>query len=131
VCYNRTKLQGQLFLLSKGKVNMDQIDTSSVAGIFVTAILAVLALALGLQKLLKTWKVTDVESSIITLMHSELERMSSQNTLLASELNKLQLEILNLNKELNNLTLDNQRLHTEVVSLTREVSRLQTSLTGV
>lgn len=110
---------------------MDQIDTSSVAGIFVTAILAVLALALGLQKLLKTWKVTDVESSIITLMHSELERMSSQNTLLASELNKLQLEILNLNKELNNLTLDNQRLHTEVVSLTREVSRLQTSLTGV
>jgi predicted nuclease with TOPRIM domain len=109
---------------------MDQIDTSSVAGIFVTGILALLALAMGVQKLLKNWKITDVESSIISLMHTELERMSTQNTLLASELNKLQLEIINLNKELNNLTLDNQRLHTEVVSLTKEVSRLQTSLSG-
>lgn len=109
---------------------MDQIDTSSVAGIFVSGILALVALALGLQKLLKNWKITDVESSIITLMHAELERMSTQNTTLATELNKLQIELISLNKELNNLTLDNQRLHTEVVALTKEVSRLKNSLVG-
>lgn len=117
-------------MLLNGKVNMDQIDTSSVAGIFVSGILALVALALGLQKLLKNWKITDVESSIITLMHAELERMSTQNTTLATELNKLQIELISLNKELNNLTLDNQRLHTEVVALTKEVSRLKNSLVG-
>ncbi len=107
---------------------MDQLDTSSIAGLFSSAILALLAIAVGLQKLLKSWKATDVESSIITLMHTELERMSVQNTSLASELNKLQFEIITLNKELQNLTLENQRLHTEVVALTREVTRLQSVL---
>lgn len=107
---------------------MESIDTSSVAGMFGSGVLALLALGMGIQKLLKSWKATDAESSIITLMHSELERMSTQNTALATELNKLQLEIITLNKELNNLTLENQRLHTEVVALTREVSRLQSML---
>ena len=107
---------------------MDQTYTSSMPEIFVAALLALIALVLGIQKLLKNWKATEVESSIITLMHTELERMSGQNIKLATELNKLQLELISLNKELNNLTIDNQRLHVEVVALTKEVSRLQSSL---
>ena len=107
---------------------MNYIDTSSTVGILGSGMLALIALVVGIKKLSKDWKTTSVESSLINLMHIELERMSVQNTALATELNKLQLELVNLNKELNNLTLDNHRLHTEVVALTKEVSRLKNSL---
>lgn len=88
----------------------------------------VIGLAYGLQKLLKNWKATDAESSVISIMHTELERMAAQNTILAGELNKLQLEIIKLNKELHNLSVENQRLNTEIEMLTKEVSRLQIML---
>lgn len=90
---------------------------------------AIVAAVLMLQKVLKGFKDTATESNIITLMHSELQRMSTQNTLLATELNKLQIEIINLNKELGNLSTENQKLHKEVSSLTAEVGRLQRVLT--
>jgi predicted nuclease with TOPRIM domain len=82
-------------------------------------------IVVGLQKVLKGWKSTSAESSVITLMHEELERMSVQNKILSTELASLQIEILNLNKELRKLTTENQKLHTEVVSLTSEVVRLR------
>jgi predicted nuclease with TOPRIM domain len=92
----------------------------------VTAIaVGFIGLIIGVQKLLKGWKETATESNIISIMHTELERMSIQNTKLAEELNKLQIEIIQLNKELRNLSFENQRLHAEVSSLTAEVGRLQ------
>jgi predicted nuclease with TOPRIM domain len=89
---------------------------------------ALVGATVGLQKLLKGWKESTVESSVISIMHTELERMSQQNTILASELNKLQLEIVRLNAELRKLTIENQQLHAEIARLTAEVSRLQTML---
>lgn len=95
----------------------------------ITAVaVGVIGLILGLQRILKGWKETSTESNIITLMHSELERMSKQNTTLATELNKLQIEIINLNGELRKLSYENQKLHEEVTSLTAEVGRLQSVL---
>lgn len=82
-------------------------------------------LVMGLQKMMRGWKETSAETSVITLMHEELERMSTHNKILSQELASLQVEILNLNKELRNLTSENQKLHQEVASLTDEVSRLQ------
>lgn len=82
-------------------------------------------LIVGLQKVLKGWKETSVESNIISLMHDELERLSSQNTKLAEELNKLQIEIIQLNKELRHLSSENQLLHEEISSLNAEIGRLQ------
>lgn len=87
-----------------------------------------IALAFGMQKLLKGWKETSTESSVLGLMHKELERMSQHNTTLSEELNKLQLELVTLNKELYKLTIENQRLHTEVASLTDEINRLKSHL---
>lgn len=86
---------------------------------------AFIGVILSLQKLMKGWKETSIESNILSIMHTELERMSEQNTKLAIELNKLQSEIMSLNRELRNLTSENQRLHIEVSSLTSEVARLQ------
>lgn len=83
------------------------------------------ALAFTAQKFLSMWKSTGVETSVISLMHGELERMSEQNTTISIELGKLQVEIIRLNQQLRVLTEENQRLHTEVVSLTGEVARLQ------
>ena len=91
----------------------------------------IFGLVLGLQKLLKGWKEGNAETSVITLMHEELERMSKQNKILTEELSKLQIEIINLNKELRTLTDENQKLHREVTTLTSEVSRLKTLLSGV
>jgi peptidoglycan hydrolase CwlO-like protein len=89
---------------------------------------ALIGITVGAQRILKGWKESSVESSVITIMHTELERMSTQNTLLASELNKLQLEIVKLNAELRKLTIENQQLHAEIARLTAEVTRLQTLL---
>jgi hypothetical protein len=84
-----------------------------------------LAFAYAIQKFLGSWQLNNAESSIITLMRSELERMADQNTKLSVELGKLQEEMILLNKQLRILTEENQRLHTEVVSLTNQIATLQ------
>lgn len=97
---------------------------SITEGIVAMGATAVGALLLA-QKLLKGWNESNTESSVMTMMHTELERMSKQNTLLASELSKLQIEVVTLNHELRKLTIENQQLHSEVAALTGEVTRLQ------
>jgi predicted nuclease with TOPRIM domain len=82
----------------------------------------------SVQKLLKDWKSTSAETSIITLMHNELDRMSEQNTQLSVELGRLNAQVITLNQQLQKLTIENQRLQSEVVALTREVTRLQSVL---
>lgn len=84
--------------------------------------LAIVAVFVGIKKLLIDWRTTDAESSIITLMHTELERMSEQNTALSVELGRLHNEVINLSQELQKLTFENQRLQTEVCALTEEIS---------
>lgn len=78
-----------------------------------------------LQKFFNSWKADATENSVISLMHSELERLCEQNTKLSEELGSLQQEIISLNGQLRALTVENQRLHAEVSLLTSEVSRLQ------
>jgi predicted nuclease with TOPRIM domain len=106
---------------------LSNITDQTVQGLGMVA-LAVIAVFIGAQKILKDWRSTAAETNVITLMHSELERMSQQNSLLSNELGNLNSQIINLRQELHNLTLENQRLHTEVVTLTNEVSRLQAVL---
>ena len=104
------------------------LESMSVGEIIAGLVLGILAVAMSFQKFYNGWKSGEAESSVIAIMHEELERMGKQNTLLATELNKLQIEIVTLNRELYKLNLENQRLHTEVVALTTEVSRLQNLL---
>lgn len=104
---------------------MDFIDTSMLiqyAGVIGPALVAAVFL---LQKFYTSFKATSTESSIITLMHTELERMAEQNSKLSTEIGKLQEEMIRLNKQLRALTEENQKLHTQVVSLTNELARLQ------
>lgn len=93
-----------------------------------TAAVAVIAVIFTVQKLLKGWKESSTESSVISIMHTELERMARQNTTLTTELNKLQIELVTLNSELRKLTLENQQLHAEVAALTAQVTHLQATL---
>lgn len=88
--------------------------------------LAVIAVFVGAQKLLRDWRSTEAETSVITLMHNELERMSEQNTALSTELGRLHTEIITLSQELQKLTIENQRLQAEVIALTNEISELKT-----
>lgn len=90
--------------------------------------LAVVTTFIGVKKLLKGWQSDSTETSIIKLMHTELERLSKQNTELSIELGRLHTEVIALNKQLQQLTIENQLLQNEVITLTREVSRLQTVL---
>jgi chromosome segregation ATPase len=99
-------------------------ETLSVTEISTLAVGSLAALAYSLQKYLRNWKSTSTEVSIITMMHTELERMSNQNKLLSDELNKLQRELITLNSELQKMTLENQRLHNEVQEITKQLSRL-------
>lgn len=103
-------------------------DPSIIAKYAGGTAVSILALAYGLQKLINGFKTGTAESSILTLMHSELERMSAQNANLSMELGRLQVEVIALNSQLRALTAENQRLHSEVGSLTMEVSRLQHTL---
>lgn len=87
--------------------------------------LAVIAVFVGVQKLLRDWRSTEAETSVITLMHNELERMSEQNTALSTELGRLHAEVITLTQELQKLTIENQRLQAEVIALTNEISELK------
>ena len=89
---------------------------------------SLVAIAFGIQKLLKNWGATSAENKVVLLLREELERMSKQNAALATEMNKLQFEVIELNKSLGTLTAENQRLHLEVNSLTQQVDRLHTTL---
>lgn len=108
---------------------MVEIDNYSVIQTVSLVALAVIAFSVGVQKLLKDWKSTSAETSVITLMHTELERMSEQNGLLATELNRLQQEMILLNTQLSQLCIENQQLQTEVVALTEEVNKFRVSAT--
>lgn len=104
-------------MIPDNTTNIAQYSGGIAAGLMATAFL--------LQKFLTGWKSDKAETSVITLMHAELERMSEQNTVLSQELGKLQQELIELNKELRYLHAENQRLHSEISVLTDEVSRLQ------
>lgn len=107
---------------------MIPIDTSIIAEYSGGVAAGLLGFAFLLQKFLTGWKSDKTESSIISLMHSELERMSEQNTTLSVELGKLQQDLIDLNQELRKLSSENQRLHSEVAALTAEVTRLRATL---
>jgi predicted nuclease with TOPRIM domain len=104
------------------------IEAPKIAELATLLVIGIVGAVVGIQKLLKGWKETSTESSIISLMHKELERMAAHNKILSQELASLQIEIVNLNRELRNLSDENQKLHKEVASLTAEVTRLQTML---
>lgn len=87
-------------------------------------------LVIGVQKLLKGWKETSAETSILTTMHNELNRLASQNKILSDELQKFQLEVMKLNNQLTDLNIENHSLKNEVIALTKEVTRLQESIKG-
>ena len=101
------------------------MENNAIAEYAAAIAFGIFGLVLGIQKLLKGWKETGAESSVITLMHQELERMAAQNRVLLTELSSLQAEIIKLNRELRTMTDENQKLHTEVVSLSAEVGRLR------
>ena len=101
---------------------MVEIENHSLIQTMSLIALAVIAFSVGLQKLLKEWKSTDAETDVITLMHTELERLSQQNTALSTELGRLHTEVINLSQELQKLTFENQRLQIEVCTLTEEIS---------
>lgn len=107
---------------------MNPTETYTIAQYAGMIAASLVGTAFLLQKFLTGWKADKTEGSVISLMHSELERMSEQNTKLSVELGKLQHEVIELNKQLRTLTAENQRLHAEVVVLTGEVSRLQSIL---
>lgn len=86
-----------------------------------TILVALGAIALGTQQLVKKWKTTSAETTVLTLLHTELERMATQNKILSSYVNALQKEAIKINSELGKLQIENQKLHTEVVCLTQEL----------
>ena len=110
---------------------MVEINDHSLIQTVSLVALAVVAFSVGLQKLLKDWKSTNAETSVITLMHTELERLSEQNTALSIELGRLHNEVIALNTQLQMLTVENQRLQTEVIALSNEVSSFKLLRQGI
>jgi peptidoglycan hydrolase CwlO-like protein len=96
--------------------NHSLIQTLSVAG------MAIIALSVGIQKLIKDWRSTDAETSVIEMMHKELERMGTQNAKLTDELTKLQNDIVELNSQLTKLNIENNKLQEEIAALTSELN---------
>jgi len=90
-----------------------------------TIALAIIILFATAKKLLKDLSNGNTENSVITIMHTELERMAKQNTALSLELGRLHTEVINLNHQLQALTVENQSLHLEISLLTEELSSLQ------
>ena len=103
---------------------MDLSGSYNFAQIFGFFIVSLGVIALGIQTIMKTWKSGSTESSLLTLMHVELERMSGQNSTLSGEIGKLQIELIKLSGQLTKLTIENQKLQEEVATLNQETTRL-------
>lgn len=86
---------------------------------------ALIALVVGVQKLIRDWRTTKAESDIISIMHKEIERMSVQNSTLSIELGKLQEEIIELNNQISKLNIENNRLREEISILTTELDNFK------
>jgi len=99
-----------------------ELDSNTVIQTIAMVALAVIALAFGIKKVLKEWRMSEATDSVMSLMHKELERVSQQNTVLSTELGKLQQEIIQLNTQLRQLCIENDKLQTEVVALTNELN---------
>lgn len=87
--------------------------------------LALIALVIGIKKLVLDWKTSQAEISLIEQMSEELKRMNKQNTELTNELFKLQEDIIELNKQLNNLSIENSKLQQEIAALTNELNNFK------
>ena len=103
---------------------MHPYDPTTIAQWAAAAVVALIAIALGLQTVLKNWKSNNTEGALLQMMHEELERMSAQNGTLSGEIGKLQVELIKLSAQLTALTYENQKLQQEVASLNTEISRL-------
>lgn len=90
--------------------------------------IAIISIVIATQKLLKDWRSNSAETSVISLMHTELERLNKQNTTLSVELGRLHDEVINLNHQLQQLTAENQSLQLEVIALTKELARFKSML---
>jgi len=86
---------------------------------------ALIALVVGVQKLIRDWRTTKAESDIISIMHKEIDRMSAQNSTLSIELGKLQEEIIELNNQISKLNIENNRLREEISLLTTELDNFK------
>ena len=86
---------------------------------------ALIALVMGVQKLIRDWRTTKAESDIISIMHKEIDRMSAQNSTLSIELGKLQEEIIELNNQISKLNIENNRLREEISILTTELDNFK------
>ena len=108
---------------------MESTIPSTISEWISTGFLALVGIAVGLQLLFKTWNSNNKESALLSMMHDELERMSSQNSLLSLEVGKLQIELVKLSQQLTELTLENQKLQTEINNLNKEIIRLHGFIT--
>jgi len=99
-----------------------EVDSNTVLQTISVVALAVIALVFGIKKLMKDWLISSTETSVLELMHEELNRMSAQNLTLSKELSKLQQEIIQLNTQLRKLCIENDKLQTEVVALTNQLN---------
>lgn len=106
------------------------LETNNYMQVLAAIPIAIIGLVVGAQSILKNWKSSTAESSLLQMMHEELERMSSQNSSLSLEIGKLQLELVKLSTQLTTLTVENQKLQTEVASLNKEISRLHSLIIG-
>jgi septal ring factor EnvC (AmiA/AmiB activator) len=86
---------------------------------------ALIALVMGVQKLIRDWRTTKAESDIISIMHKEIERMSAQNSTLSIELGKLQEEIIELNNQVSKLNIENNKLREEISTLTTQLNNFR------
>ncbi len=106
-----------------------EITPNNIAQLAAALVLALSMLAFGIQTMLKNWKTNNSESSLLKMMHEELERMSTQNSMLSSEIGKLQVELIKLSAQLTTLTRENQKLQAEVSNLNEEIIRLHGIMT--
>lgn len=104
------------------------VEPQDIAQIAVGGVLSLMALAYGIQKFFKGWREEDATGKVVTLLRTEIDRLSKQNAEIAKELNRFQTEIIGLNKSLIEMSRENARLHAEVKSLTEQITSLQSLL---
>jgi len=100
------------------------IQSTSIPQWASAIVFALVGIAFGIQRLIKSWKETDASSNVISMLHTEVKRMGEHNNKLLIEITSLQTQVTHLNAEISNLSVENHKLKQQVADLTTEIEKI-------
>lgn len=106
----------------------DQLSTLDLGSKAAVLTAALVGIAVGLQRVVKSWKSTDAETTLVTLLHKELERLSKQNTSLSEQFAENQQKLVEISNAFTDSLKDKRELEVKITELQEQLKETNVRL---